>query len=99
PQPPDAMFCQNDIIARGALAAAGEAGVTLALVGYDDREFAKDLGITSITLPFAEMAERALVELASEKTLADKTVFVAGELIERATTQCRRLTTNARATV
>lgn len=99
PQPPDAIFCQNDLIARGAMAAAEEAGVPLALVGYDDREFAKDLGITSITLPFAEMAERALLELASEKALTDRTVFVAGELIVRATTRRERLAKTAPTTL
>lgn len=89
--PPDAIFAQNDIIARGALAAARDAGLRvpqqLAIVGYDDREFAKDLSITSVTLPYAEMAEKALGELASDKALGDKTLFVAGELIERASTQ------------
>lgn len=90
PQPPDAIFCQNDLIARGAMAAARDMGRRvpddLSIVGYDDREFAKDLGITSITLPFAEMAERAMMELASPGEIADRTVSVAGTLIRRATT-------------
>ncbi|MHA6689097.1 LacI family DNA-binding transcriptional regulator [Devosia sp. A449] len=90
-EPPDAIFGQNDIIVRGILAAAQEAGLRvpqdLALVGYDDREFAKDLQISTVTLPHAEMAERALVDLASGGELGDKTLFIAGELIERATTQ------------
>ena len=87
-QPPDAIFGQNDIIIRGVLAAARDAGLRvpqdLALVGYDDREFAKDLEITSITLPFVEMAERALCELADTHELADRTVFLPGTLIPRA---------------
>lgn len=90
PEPPDAIFGQNDVIVRGVLAAAQEAGLRvpqdLAVVGYDDREFAKDLQISSVSLPFTEMAERALLELASEKPIGRRTLFVAGELIERATT-------------
>ncbi len=90
PERPDGIFCHNDIVARGAMAAARDAGLDvpqdLAIVGYDDREFAKDLGITSVTLPFVEMAERALGELAGEPAAADKTVSVAGTLITRAST-------------
>lgn len=91
PLPPDGIFGQNDIIVRGVLKAAHEAGLRvpqdLAVVGYDDREFAKDLEISSVTLPFAEMAERALLELASGNPVGDRTLFIAGELIERATTR------------
>ncbi|WP_193336408.1 LacI family DNA-binding transcriptional regulator [Devosia beringensis] len=90
-EPPDAIFGQNDIIVRGVMAAAREAGLRvpddLAVIGYDDREFAKDLEISTVTLPYAEMAERALGELASDRALGDKTLFVAGELITRATTR------------
>nr|WP_248306208.1 LacI family DNA-binding transcriptional regulator [Devosia oryzisoli] len=90
PQPPDAIFCHNDIIARGAMQAAQERGLRvpedLAIIGYDDREFAKDLGITSITLPFLEMAERALTELIGDAPLEDRTLSVRGRLIPRATT-------------
>jgi LacI family transcriptional regulator len=91
PEPPDGLFCHNDIIARGAIAAARDMGVSvpqdLAVVGYDDREFAKDLGITSVTLPFADMAERALGELAGDGDLADKVVSVPGMLIERTSSE------------
>lgn len=86
-QPPDAIFGQNDIIIRGVLAAAHDAGLRvpqdLAVVGYDDREFAKFQEITSITLPFVEMAERALGALAGDQALGDKTVFVPGVLVVR----------------
>jgi LacI family transcriptional regulator len=89
-QPPDAIFGQNDIIIRGVLAAARDAGLRvpqdLALVGYDDREFAKHLEITSITLPFVEMAERAMSELAGTHELTDRTVFLPGTLVPRAST-------------
>jgi LacI family transcriptional regulator len=87
PQPPDAVFCHNDIIARGAMAAIADAGLKvpddIAIVGYDDREFAKDLGITSVTLPVAEMGERAMIELASASELGSRTVTLSGQLIAR----------------
>jgi LacI family transcriptional regulator len=90
PQHPDALFCHNDIIARGALAAARDIGLRvpedIAIVGYDDREFAKDLDITSITLPFVEMAERALIELAGTTNIVDRTLTITGKLVRRSST-------------
>lgn len=93
-EPPDALFCHNDIVARGAMAAAHEMGLKvpedLAIIGYDDREFARDLGISSVTLPLAEMGERALAELAGDSELADKTVTVQGRLVARMSTRMLR---------
>ncbi|SFV28828.1 LacI family transcriptional regulator [Devosia crocina] len=90
PNPPDGIFCQNDIVARGALEAAREQGVNVpgdvAIIGYDDREFARDLGISSVTLPYLEMAERAFAALTSAADLVDRTIFVSGKLMERAST-------------
>lgn len=90
PEPPDAIFCHNDIIAGGAMKAAAELGLRVpedvAIIGYDDREFARDLSISSVTLPFLEMAERAMSELAGTDELGDKTLSVPGILIDRAST-------------
>lgn len=90
PAPPDAVFCQNDLMARGAMAAAREAGLAvpgdLAIIGYDDREFAKDLGLSSITLPFAAMAERAMGALTGAEAPSSKVISVAGSLVARAST-------------
>lgn len=87
-EPPDAVFCHNDLIARGAMAAARDRGLEvprdLAVVGYDDREFSKDLGITSVTLPFATMAERAMAELTGSEDLGSRTLTVSGTLVARA---------------
>lgn len=87
PLPPDGIFCHNDIIARGAMAALRDAGRQVpgevAIVGYDDREFAKDLGITTISLPFSEMAERAMGELAAGAEMGSKVLSVPGRLIVR----------------
>ncbi|MBP1846471.1 LacI family transcriptional regulator [Rhizobium petrolearium] len=90
-EPPDGIFCHNDIVARGAMAAARDMGgkvpEDLAIIGYDDREFSRDLGISSVTLPFAEMGERALAELAGSADLADKTVTIQGRLVARMSTR------------
>lgn len=89
PDPPDAIFCQNDIMARGALAALRAHGrsvpAEVAVIGYDDREFAKTLEptLTSVTLPHVEMAERAIQYLAAGTPSGDRTVSIRGELILR----------------
>lgn len=87
---PDALFCHNDIMARGALAAARDLGLAvpqaIAIIGYDDREFAADLDISTITLPFGAMAERAMADLAGKTDLPSGTLAVQGELIARAST-------------
>lgn len=97
PEPPDGIFCQNDIMARGAMAAIREAGLRIpqdvAVVGYDDREFAKDLEppLTSITLPHAEMAERTMQHLVAKPAPHQtKLHSIRGELVMRASTARRR---------
>ena len=90
PERPDAIFCHNDIIAGGALKAAAELGLSVpndvAIIGYDDRDFARDMAISSVTLPFLEMAERAMSELAGKDDLDDRILSISGNLIERAST-------------
>lgn len=62
---PDAIFAANDLVALGALQELVRAGVTvpgdIALMGYDDIEFAASatIPITSVRQPAAEMGERA----------------------------------------
>jgi LacI family transcriptional regulator, galactose operon repressor len=90
-RPPDGLFCQNDVMARGALVAIEETGLRvphdIAVVGYDDRDFAKNLRppLTTISLPHAEMAEQALAQLTGQAN--DRTASahrVSGALIIRA---------------
>lgn len=92
PEPPDAVFCQNDMLARGALAAIGEAGLEaprdISILGLDDREFARDLGLSTMVLPHAEMAERALNVLISPRLLdVPTTISIRCRLIPRLTTR------------
>ena len=61
--PPDAVFALSDEMAVGALQAARQAGLSvpddLAVVGFDDHEFAEALGLTTVRQPVAEQGELA----------------------------------------
>jgi LacI family transcriptional regulator len=88
---PTAIFAANDVMALGVIYAAQEAGFKipkdLALVGYDDRDFAAWIrpALTTIRMPSYEMgraAARLLLEQLSGEELEDATQ-VPGELIIR----------------
>lgn len=92
PVPPDAVFCQNDMLARGALAALTEAGMgvpeTISVLGFDDREFARHSGLSTMLLPHAAMAQRALAILLSGKDLhMSQTISIRCPLVARQTTR------------
>ena len=61
--PPTAVFALSDEMAAGAVQAAREAGVAvpeeLAVIGFDDHDFAAAMGITTIRQPVAEQGEIA----------------------------------------
>jgi len=65
---PTAVFCANDMLALGLLRRLGQAGVAvpadLAVVGYDDIEFAADAAVplTSVRQPKYQLG-RAAAEL------------------------------------
>jgi LacI family transcriptional regulator, galactose operon repressor len=69
---PTAVFCTNDMLALGLLRRLGQAGVTvpadLAVVGYDDIEFAADAAVplTSVRQPKYQLG-RAAAELLLEE--------------------------------
>lgn len=89
---PDGVFCQNDMLARGALAAVAEVGLSvpgdIAILGFDDREFAKDIGLSTMLLPHAAMAERGMRLLAQRDRLdAPMTVSIRCPLVPRQTTR------------
>jgi LacI family transcriptional regulator len=68
---PDAIFCANDLLAIGALAAARAAGVDVpgdvALVGMDDTTLAS---VTSPTLSSVDIGGAERARLATELLLA-----------------------------
>jgi len=69
-QPPDAVFCANDVIALGAIDGARSRGMRvpedLWIVGYDDIEMAGwgAYDLTTVRQPLAEMAALATALLA-----------------------------------
>ena len=88
---PTAIFAANDIMAMGVIYAIQDAGLRIpediALVGYDDREFAAWVrpSLTTIRMPSYEMgqaAARLLLEQLSGEELEDATQ-IPGELIIR----------------
>ncbi|AJY46533.1 hypothetical protein TM49_13985 [Martelella endophytica] len=87
---PDGIVCQNDIIARGAIAAIRDFGLRvpddIAVIGYDNREFTKDLHISTIILPHVAMAERAMTILTDDHPLKDGTQTIPGNLVTRDST-------------
>ena len=88
---PTAIFASNDIMALGAIYAIHEAGLKIpadvAIVGYDDRDFAAWIrpGLTTIRMPSYEMgqaAARLLMKQFAREELEDATQ-IPGKLIIR----------------
>jgi len=88
---PTAIFAANDIMALGAIYALQDAGLKIpqdiAVVGYDDRDFASWIrpALTTVRMPSYEMgqaAARLLLEQISGEVLEDATQ-IPGKLIIR----------------
>lgn len=88
---PTAIFAANDIMALGAIYAIQKAGLEVptdvAIVGYDDRDFAAWIrpALTTIRMPSYEMgqaAARLLLQQIAKEELEDVTQ-ITGELIIR----------------
>lgn len=92
PDRPSALFVANDLMALGAIYAAQDMGIAvpgdLAVVGYDNRDFAHSVrpGITTVTLPAYDMgrlgADLLLNQIQAGAEPRDE-VKVRGELIVR----------------
>ena len=91
-QRPTAIFAISDEMAAGVAQAAREAGVAvpteLAIVGFDDHEFAAAMGLTTVRQPVAEQGEAAMQALLDAFDGAPWTDdrILDFELIERDTT-------------
>lgn len=94
--PPDAIFCGNDMLAFGVYRGLIDAGYRvpddIALVGYDDIDFAKDwvVPLTSVRQPIDQLGERA-AKLLLEHSSRDgghrhRQVLLAPELVIRRST-------------
>jgi LacI family transcriptional regulator len=97
PTPPDAVFAANDLVALGVLQAALLGGLRipedLALVGYDDIEFAASAGvpITSVRQPRERMGAIAVDLLLAEIDGADERsrIVLQPELVVRESSAAR----------
>jgi len=73
-EPPDGIFCSNDLVAIGAYEALKELGKRIpediAIVGYDDQEIARHLNppLSTVLLPHREMGQWAVNWLLTEGT-------------------------------
>lgn len=91
-QPPDAIFCANDMMAVGCYDALREAGKRIphdvAVVGFDDREIAQFLRppLTTLLLPFREMgaiAAEMLIDRARGTVVRPTQIKVECQVIAR----------------
>jgi LacI family transcriptional regulator len=91
PERPDGIFCHNDQMARGAMVAIAEAGLRvpddIAVMGLDDREFARNLDLTTLVRPFSAQAQKAMEILLGPDTLEDGVVRVRCPLVVRGSTR------------
>ena len=96
PQPPDAVFAANDMMALGCLFAFGQAGVSvpgdIALAGFDDIPLARYVhpALTTMRVDIAEFGARAMRLLLERIATPDQPVIVPApiepELVVRVST-------------
>jgi LacI family transcriptional regulator len=90
-EPPDGIFCANDLMAIGVYEALKEVGKTIpgnvAVVGYDDQEIARHLNppLSTVLLPHREMGQWAVDWLLThaDKKVAPRTVRLECPLVKR----------------
>lgn len=93
PEPPDAIFCFNDTLAKGAYEGIEESGlhvgVDVGLVGYDDTHICYQLPVQLTSVKFKtyetglEAAKLLFHRLTDTKASKNKTVFLQPELVVR----------------
>lgn len=95
PQPPDAIFCANDMMAVGSYEALKELGLQIprdiAVIGFDDRDIAQYLHppLSTLVLPQYEMGATAaelLLDAVSGLETAVPRIKVECKLVERQST-------------
>lgn len=77
---PDAVFASNDAMAFGALKALREQGLAAPMVGFDDVESARHLGLTTVHVPMRQMGRWA-VELALARVEGGQNTEVADRVV------------------
>ena len=95
PQPPDGIFCANDMMAVGCYEALKELGLSIpddvAVVGFDDRDIAQYMHppLTTLVLPHYEMGRTAaelLIDASGGLEIAATRIKVECDLVIRAST-------------
>ncbi|WP_047150914.1 LacI family DNA-binding transcriptional regulator [Aneurinibacillus tyrosinisolvens] len=100
PEPPDGIFCANDIMALGAIDAAKQLGIhvpeEVSIIGFDDITSASwsSYSLTTWQQPVDDMVDAAIDllsnEMAKEKSEPVTELFM-GKLIERTSVMNRRI--------
>lgn len=94
--PPDAIFCANDMMAVGCFDALKELGLNVpgdvAVIGFDDRDIAQHMHppLSTLILPHYEMGRSAaelLIDAAGGLNTAPSRIKVECELVVRESTQ------------
>ncbi|TYC51372.1 substrate-binding domain-containing protein [Rhodobacterales bacterium] len=92
PDPPDAIFCGNDLMALGCYDALKERGLSvpedIAVIGFDNREISKSMHppLSTLVLPHYEMGEIAfelLLDNANGRQAGPAQIKVECPLVER----------------
>ena len=93
PDRPTAVFAHDDLLAAATLQAARELELALpedlAVVGFDDSDVARALGLTTVCQPFegtGQLAAKALLDRMTDPSLPTRTTVLDLTLIPRATT-------------
>lgn len=94
---PEAVFVASDVQALGALRAAKEYNIRIpediAMIGFDDIDFVKYVGLTTMRQPVQSMAELAvnrLLQRINKKTSDKFQVELNAELVIRETCGCNK---------
>ncbi len=92
PERPSAVFAGNDTLALGVLKAARELGLCvpddIAVLGFDDADFAEYIGLSTISQSLEEsgrLAVEILLSMLSDPTRANRHMRLPLQLIERDT--------------
>lgn len=89
PEPPDAIFCANDLMAVGCYEAVKELGLEVgrdvAVMGYDDQEIAQHLAppLSTVLLPHREMGQWCAQKLLDGQPLGTETYRIPCPLVPR----------------
>lgn len=91
--PPTALFCASDVMALGAMEKIRKRGMTIpddiAVIGYDDLEFAQYTGLSTMRQPLdilGEMGAKILLGAISENRYHKQNIRMEPELIVRSST-------------